>query len=417
LLIAMVGIPVFALVAVGVAMHYANTSGLSGSVKFRVAPEPVVHGTGLRTGTPIAEIGASEQPIKVGDDAQPILYAADAGEGYVIQAAPGFVTAYEQDQQKDISELNKRLTVAVALVSLTAAVVAFALSRRVLGPVESLTAAARKLESGDLRQRVEIESNDEIGELGHAFNAMAESLHRNETLRKTLTSDIAHELRTPLNNISGYLDAVADGVVAPDEHTIGSLQEEAELLIRLVNDLEQLSLADAGHQHLAKESVRMDLIVTRAVELVTPRAAQKGVRIAVTTAGTPPSVAGDSARLGQVVRNLLENAVTHTPTGGAIAVMIEREGTQVRLAVGDTGEGVPDEHLPFIFERFYRVDPSRTRKTGGAGLGLAIVKQIVEAHGGTVNARNVPGAGAEFTVALAAAGEDLAEQGGRLAHA
>lgn len=408
LLIAMVGIPVVALVAVGVAMHYANSSGLTRSVKFRVVPEPVVHGTGLRTGTPIPDIGASEQPITLGANAEPVLFAADTGEGYIIQAAPGFVTAYEQDQQKDISDLNKRLTVAVAAVSLIAAGVAFALSRRVLGPVESLTGAARKLEAGDLEQRVDVRSNDEIGELGRAFNAMAESLHRNETLRKTLTSDVAHELRTPLNNISGYLEAVADGVVEPDEATITSLQEEANLLIRLVNDLEQLSLADAGHQHLLMEPVRMDVIVARAVGLVSPRAAQKQVRIEVAAAPGLPAVTGDATRLGQVVRNLLENAVTHTPRGGAISVAIGAEEGRLRVSVADTGAGIPAEHLPFIFERFYRADPSRTRTTGGAGLGLAIVSQLVEAHGGTVNARNVADGGAEFTVALPVAEGALA---------
>ena len=403
LLIAMVGIPVIALVAVGVAMHYANNSGLSHSVKFRVVPDPVVHGTGLRTDTtPVADLGASEQPITLGSNTEPMLFAADTGQGYIIQAAPGFAAAFEQDQQKSISDLNKRLTVAVVGVSLLAIAIAFALSRRVVGPVESLTAAARLLGSGDLSQRVLITSNDEVGELGRAFNAMAESLDRNESLRKTLTSDIAHELRTPLNNISGYLDAVADGVVEPDERTIASLQEEAALLIRLVTDLEQLSHADAGHQHLHVNPVQLAGITGRAVELVSPRAVLEGVRISVAAETELPLVSGDAARLGQVVRNLLENAITHTPAGGHVSVALDCDDTAVRLRISDTGPGIPEEHLPFIFERFYRADPSRTRKTGGAGLGLAIVQQLVEAHGGAVNARNLPAGGAEFTVVIPA---------------
>jgi signal transduction histidine kinase len=406
LLLAMVGIPVVALVAVGVTMGYTNESKLNDSVKFRVIRQPAARGTGLRqAGDEPPDQPVGETALTLAPNTQPILFASDLGQGYLIQAAPGFVAAYEQDQQADITALNQRLTVAVGGVCLIAAGAAFAVSRRVVGPVESLTAAARQLEAGDLTRRVEIRSRDEVGELGHAFNAMAESLERNEALRKTITSDIAHELRTPLNNISGYLDAVADGVVEPDEPVIASLQEEAQLLIRLVNDLEQLSLADAGHQTLLREPVQVERLVSRAVAMVGARAANKGVRIASEAAEPPLWVWGDATRLGQVVRNLLENAVTHTPAGGTVTVAIGGDSESARMTVTDSGPGIPEEHLPYIFERFYRADRSRARSTGGAGLGLAIVKQLVSAHGGTVQAANVAGGGAEFVVMLPAAAE------------
>ncbi len=399
--LAMVAIPVTALIAVGIAMHYSAAS-TNDSVKFRIVRAPASRGTGLRTDPSQSPEPIQEVPVSVGQDAEPVLFASNTGEGYVIRAAPGFVAAYDQDQRQDISTLNQRLIVAVGVVSLIAAVAAFAISRRVVGPVESLTAAAKRLEAGDLEQRVPIRSSDEVGTLGHAFNAMAETLERNEALRKTMTSDIAHELRTPLNNVSGYLDAIADGVVAPDQAVIASLQEEAGLLTRLVDDLEQLSLADAGRQQLVMEEVALERVLNQAAALVAARATAKGVNLETRSDAALPVVAGDRGRLGQVIRNLLENAIIHTPAGGSIHANLHVDGDDVVLVVADTGPGVPQEHLPFIFERFYRADKSRARSTGGAGLGLAIVKQLVEAHGGSVTAANGNDGGAVFEVRLPA---------------
>jgi signal transduction histidine kinase len=228
---------------------------------------------------------------------------------------------------------------------------------------------------------------------------MAASIEHNQDLRRQMTSDVAHELRTPLNNISGYLDAIADGVVEPTPATIASLQEEAALLVRLVADLEQLSLADAGRQVLVKQRLNLADVVERAVAFIAPRSRARGITIQAECSATP-AVEGDADRLAQVVRNLLENAVTHTPEGGRITVALKREGRSATLSVADTGPGIAPQHLPLIFERFYRADPSRTRATGGAGLGLAIVKQLVEAHGGTVSVENLPRSGACFTVTL-----------------
>lgn len=399
----MIAIPVIALISIGIASRTASESTITNGVKFRVIP---VAGASRASGLRIPNDDfvnpqpSNETPLSVAPGSEPILFASNDGEGYVIQAAPGFVAAYQADKQQLISDLNRQIAFVVAAAAVVAAVVAFLTWRRILGPVESLTVAARRMEAGDLTQRVPVGSNDELAELGRAFNAMAASLEHTEQLRKTMTSDVAHELRTPLNNLSGYLDAIADGVVDADPDTIASLQEEAGLLVRLVADLEQLALADAGHSHLVVQTMDLGAAARRAAELVAPRAAAKGVRVQTTVAGDVPRVEADPARIDQVVRNLLENAIRHTPAGGTVSVSVAPYGGNVHLEVSDTGPGIPPEHIPNVFERFYRADPSRSRATGGAGLGLAIVQQLVDAHGGSVAVANVPGAGACFTVSL-----------------
>ncbi len=417
----MIAIPVFALVSVGAAVTYFNRDRLEQGLQFNVLPptrstgaipRPPSIDDGIPRADPAAEPTALPGNVRV-------FYDAETGQGYLVHTEPGFLTAYRKDRENVVEALNKQLAIAVALVSVLATLVAVALSRRIVRPVESLTKAARQMEAGNLSERVSIKSRDEIGELANAFNAMASSLERNETLRKTMTSDIAHELRTPLNNVSGYLDAIADGVVAPDAHTIASLQEEAQLLVRLVGDLEQLSIADAGYQQLLFEETDLGELVTRATELVAARALAKGVTVRPHAAPGLPPVDADPARLAQVVRNLLENAVTHTPTGGSVDVHLSATSSQLTMVVTDTGPGIPELHLPNIFERFYRADPSRNRSTGGAGLGLAIVKQLVEAHRGAVRAENMDGGGSRFTVTIPARDTSQASPGaapGRPAH-
>ncbi len=404
LLVAMIVLPVVALVSVGVVMTWTTHARLDGSFKFTVVPVS----TGGRGGLQYVDpdellIDVESSPPALEPNTNPLIYEPETGDAYLLRADPGFVAAYRQDQREAIASLNRSLGVAVAAVSVVAALVAYGLSRRVLGPVESLTGAARRLESGDLQQRVTIRSNDEIGELGQAFNSMAASLERNEALRKQMTSDVAHELRTPLNNISGYLDAITDGVVEPDHEVIASLQEEAGLLVRLVGDLQQLALADAGHQEIFPERLQAEDVVGPAVAAVAKRAAAKRVTLSIETGSRVPPVEADRTRLGQVIRNLLENAVTNTPEDGAIVVSVRPAGDRVNVSVVDSGPGIPAEHLPFIFERFYRADKARARATGGAGLGLAIVKQIVEAHQGTVTAENGSHGGARLTISLPAA--------------
>ncbi len=286
--------------------------------------------------------------------------------------------------------------VAVAI----AVVITFFLSRRILAPVKSLTLAAKRLGQGDFSQRVRSKDRSEMGELARTFNSMADDLERAEKLRRSMVADVAHELRTPLSNVRGYLEAVRDGVIKPDTDTVRSLNEEAFLLSRLVDDLQELSLAEAGEMKLARQAEDAAGLIKQAVAAVHAQAAAKGVSLSIDLPDRLPPVNVDPRRIGQVLRNLLENAVVHTAGGGAVTVTARQQDNQVEVSVADTGEGIPAEDLPNIFERFYRVDKSRARATGGSGLGLTIAKRLIEAHGGRIEARSEPGKGSRFSFTI-----------------
>jgi signal transduction histidine kinase len=306
-----------------------------------------------------------------------------------------------------LASVNRTLLLIAVVAGLGAVLLILGLSRRILAPVEALTAAVRRMEAGDLSQRVEVTSRDEIGELAQAFNSMADGLARFEELRRNMVTDVAHELRTPLSNIRGYLEALQDGVIEPERGIIDSLHGEAMLLNHLVDDLQDLSLAEAGHLKLERQPVALADIVDRAVEAVRPRVEAERVTVQV---DLPEDllVDVDPQRMGQVLRNLLENALTHTPPDGEIAIAARaacpepgrREGQWVEVSVRDTGSGIAAEDLPYVFERFYRADKSRSRATGGAGLGLAIARQLVEAHGGRIWVESTEREGSTFTFAL-----------------
>jgi signal transduction histidine kinase len=276
----------------------------------------------------------------------------------------------------------------------------FVLSRRILAPVKALTQAARRLGKGDFSQRVHVKDKGEVGELAQSFNSMAGDLERAEQLRRDMVADAAHELRTPLSNIKGYLEAIRDGLKKPDATTIRSLNEEASVLSRLVDDLQELSLADAGKLKLVCRKEDISKIINEVVTALKPQAMAKGLKLAVKPAEKLPPVNVDSHRIKQVLRNLLENAVVHTSRGGSITVEAHEEGGQVKVSVADTGEGIPSKDLANIFERFYRVDKSRARATGGSGLGLTIAKRLVEAHGGSIEAQSKLRKGSRFTFTL-----------------
>lgn len=316
-----------------------------------------------------------------------------------------------------LAPVNSALLLIAAGAGLVAVLLILGLSRRILAPVEALTAAARRMEAGDLSQRVEIASRDEIGDLARSFNQMADGLARLEELRRQSVTDVAHELRTPLSNIRGYLEAIQDGVVEPESRVIDSLHEEAMLLNRLVDDLQDISLAEAGQLRLERQPVALADVVDRAVEAARPRSVAEGVTLRVDLPDELPLVDVDPRRIGQVLRNLLDNGLTHTGAGGEIAVTAQvacpesgrRSGRWVEVSVRDTGSGIAPEALPYIFDRFYRADKSRSRATGGTGLGLAIVKQLVEAHGGRIEVesrgeplRSPTAEGTRFTFTLPA---------------
>ncbi|MDG4786398.1 ATP-binding protein [Micromonospora sp. WMMD1102] len=281
---------------------------------------------------------------------------------------------------------------AVAIIATTL------LSHRVLRPIGILTAASQRLGRGDLTSRVPVRGNDEIATLARSFNRMADSLQRGEERQRRLVADVAHELRTPLANLRGYLEALSDGVIDPDPELFASLHEEAVLQQRIVDDLQDLALAEAGS--LAYHRATVDLAELLETCRTAHRAGADAAGVTLTLAAEPVTVHADPDRLRQVVGNLLTNAFRATARGGQVALTLHREGDSALIRVADSGSGITPEALPYVFDRFWRADSARGRKTGGSGLGLAIVRQIVTDHGGVIRVSSEVGAGTTFTITL-----------------
>ncbi|UCC17514.1 MAG: HAMP domain-containing protein [Dehalococcoidales bacterium] len=278
-----------------------------------------------------------------------------------------------------------------------ALILTYFFSRRILSPVRALTQAARQLGSGDFTQRVDVKGGSELDQLGNTFNTMADNLGRAEELRKNMVADIAHELRNPLANIKGYLEAARDGVIETNEDTIRKLDEEATLLTRLVDDLQELSLAEAGELKLEYEPGDIGKIIETTAKMMQTKASQKGVNLEFTPVDNLPEIQIDVHRISQVLHNLIENAITATPSGGTISISAQQIEDRIEVRVVDNGEGIPIDDLDNIFERLYRVDKSRARATGGSGLGLTIAKRLVEAHGGQIKVESEQGKGSSFS--------------------
>ncbi|HXM76096.1 MAG TPA: HAMP domain-containing sensor histidine kinase, partial [Thermoanaerobaculia bacterium] len=240
----------------------------------------------------------------------------------------------------------------------------------------------------------------EIGELARSFNAMAEAIARTETLRRALVTDVAHELRTPLTNIRAQLESLQDGLASPTPRVIDSLHDDALKLERLVDDLQDLALAEANQLDFRVERLDVSGALSAAAAALETRAARGDVTVAVRPATGVPDVLADPGRLAQILANLLSNALTHTPPGGRIELTARPAESQVEISVSDSGNGISSEDLPHVFDRFYRADPSRARSTGGTGLGLAIVRQLVRSQGGDVRVESEPGRGSVFSFTL-----------------
>ncbi|MFC8420774.1 ATP-binding protein [Streptomyces sp. NPDC057236] len=299
-------------------------------------------------------------------------------------------------------------TVAVAMgVALAAVLGALLLSRAVLRPVRAMTLAAKDLGEGDLERRVPVSGRDEIAQLGGAFNRMADSLQAGEERQRRLIGDIAHELRTPLANLRGYLEALRDDVVEPTPELLASLHEEALLQQRIVDDLQDLALAEAGAltYHPTEVDLRELLETGRTAHRAQADAA--GVTLELDAPG-PVFVTADPDRLRQVVGNLVGNAVRATAAGGSVTLALTPRRELAVVEVRDTGKGIAAQDLPHLFDRFWRADASRGRATGGSGLGLSIARQIVTDHRGTIEVRSTVGVGTTFTVVL-----PMAPDGGR----
>jgi two-component system, OmpR family, sensor histidine kinase BaeS len=293
------------------------------------------------------------------------------------------------------------LGIAVGAAVATALGLGGLVSVRVVRPVRVLAEAAQQVAAGRHSARVPERGTDELGQLAGAFNEMAASLAQAEDTRRQLLADVAHELRTPLATIESYVEALADGVMPADSENWGAIRAETRRLSRLVDDLQQVSRAEAHQLDLHTAPTAPTALLEDAARASLPTYAAKRVALDVQVRENVPALDVDRERIGEVLANLLANALRHTPRGGGVQVSARRDGDVVEIAVADSGEGIAAEHLVRVFERFYRVDPARSRASGGTGIGLAIVRAIVEAHGGTVTASSEGiGHGATFTLRL-----------------
>jgi two-component system sensor histidine kinase BaeS len=262
----------------------------------------------------------------------------------------------------------------------------FLLMKKVLGPLRQMTSITQDISSGDYSGEVPFSSRDEVGQLAAAFNRMAEGLRHIEQLRKTMMTDVAHELRTPLTNIKGYLEALADGVVPPSKETLELLQEETSRLVRLVEDILRLARADAARGNLHKVEIQLVDLIQQELETFRPQFKRKEVEVEVHFSQGPSRLQADPEKLSQVVNNLLQNALQYTQPGGKVRILTEPVPGEIKVIFANTNNELEEKDLPFIFERFYRGEKSRSREHGGAGIGLAIVKELIKAHHGTLGA-------------------------------
>jgi two-component system sensor histidine kinase BaeS len=292
-----------------------------------------------------------------------------------------------------------RIALVAAVVLLVTVGVSVLVAMLLIRPLRALTAAARRMRSGETGARVSVRSRGEIGELARAFNDMAEHRERMERQRKAMVSDVSHELRNPLGTIRSYLEGAQDGVVELDREHLSALVGETLVLQHLIDDLQDLALVDAGKLRLHPEPVEVAELLDQVATAHRSRADEVCVALVKAVDGAP-AVTADPVRLRQVVTNLVTNALRYTPRGGTVRLSARRLDRHVQIEVSDTGVGIDPEDLPHVFDRFWRADRSRTRETGGSGLGLAIVHGLVLAHGGTVTASSVPGAGTTFTIRL-----------------
>ena len=306
----------------------------------------------------------------------------------------------DPDASRIARHVDRYLLWAGVGVALLGTSLVWILARRTLAPVQRLGATARQLGRGDLSQRAEVTGPTEIRQLAHSFNTMASELEEAETRRRSLTADIAHELRTPTSNIQGYMEAIKDGVFQATPETVDTIHEQSLLLSRLVDDLRLLAQVDGGELQLQRTQTRMEELVQSCVDAMRPRAEAKGVALRVDVVEALPELDLDISRIAQVVGNLLDNAVTHTPEGGSVTVSAHADADAVEVHVADTGPGIAPDDLQRVFDRFYRADPSRSRGTGGTGLGLTIARRLVEAHGGSMEAESVVGQGSRFIIRL-----------------
>ncbi|HSH02692.1 MAG TPA: ATP-binding protein [Anaerolineae bacterium] len=322
---------------------------------------------------------------------------------FIISSQPNFtVSPPGNNEQNFLGSLDQTYLLAILLALLCAGLLSYLSTRHLIQPISYLTTAAEQVALGHLNQQVPLPTDTTLRPLAHAFNQMAAALTHQEKLRRHMVTDIAHELRTPLGNIQGYLEAIQDGLLNADDNTIASLHEETLLLKYLVNDLQELALAEAGQLRLNPQPTSLNQIATTALNAITPLAHEHQITLNSHLTPHLPSLEADEDRLAQLLRNLLHNALRHTPPHGQITLTTTHHPTtnHLTLTLHNTGSYIPPEHLPHIFNRFYRADPARDRAAGGAGLGLAICHAIATLHHATLTATSHPQNGTTFILSI-----------------
>ena len=299
-----------------------------------------------------------------------------------------------------IERINVTLLYGALIGAIIALLLGVFLSRTLTHPIRELTRATHAVSEGDLSQQVPVRSKDELGELAQAFNKMSSELSRSVNARKQMTADIAHELRTPLSLILGHAEAVHDGVLPPTRENFEIIREEATRLEHLVNDLRTLSLADAGELSIQLQRLQPQRLLNEVSSLYQYQAQRENITFELDVAPHLADIEVDPGRMTQVLTNILDNALRHTPEGGRVILAAREVDDTVELSVQDSGPGLSVEDIDRIFERFYRADASRQREDGGSGLGLAIARSIVQAHGGQLLAESELGAGLKVRIRL-----------------
>jgi signal transduction histidine kinase len=300
--------------------------------------------------------------------------------------------------------VNEILLISAVAATVAAVLVSSFVTRRIVSPIQELEQASHRIAGGRYDERVHVKSDDELGELARSFNQMAQTLDHTEERRRLLIGDVAHELRTPLSSIRSVMEGLVDGVLPSEPAAFLNVQNEVSRMQRLVHDLEELSRAEAGQIPLEMALVDPANLIHAAAERLRPQFEDKDVQLLLDLGSDLPKLQADSGRMTQVLLNLMGNGLQYTPAGGEVSVRAWADDASVTVAVQDNGIGIAHEHLAHIFERFYRVDKSRSRAGGGSGIGLTISKHLVEAHNGQISAASSGlGQGSTFSITLPAA--------------
>lgn len=335
----------------------------------------------------------------VNPDAQIFSHSGDIGRD---RNGPLFMSdeAFDENLGQAITSTILRF---LTITTIFGSVVGVIVARGITAPLDKLAQAAKAIAAHDLESRVEIRGSTEIKAVAQSFNEMAAALEQAEQLRSNLLADVAHELRTPLAVIQGNLRAILDDVYDLDKAEIARLYDQTRHLSHLVDDLRELAQAEANQLPLDLSTLDFGDLAIEIAAIYEPMAESENIELRTRIAERLPIIRGDRARLTQCLQNLLTNALQHTPSGGSVTLTLVSDSETLKLSVADTGAGITSEHLPYVFDRFYRADPARSRENGGTGLGLAITRAIIESHGGRVTAASEGiGWGSVFTIELPA---------------